>query len=95
MFRVQKNVPIPPLVRNPANIKRTYPYHTMKVGDFFFAPNMSKNTLSSHASTTGHKMGRTFVTRLTYAYQDTKGDWKLCDEHHEGSVRGVGVWREK
>jgi len=94
MFKLQRNIPVPAPVRDLSNIKRRYPYHDMDVGEFFFVPNKTKNTLSSHASTVGHRLGRKFITRLTHARLDTKGAWKLCDASAENAVQGIGVWRE-
>jgi hypothetical protein len=95
MFKVQKNVAMPATVRNPATVKRVYPYHTMDVGDFFFVPNKKKNTLSSHASAAGRKLGRKFNTRLTHAYLDKKENWHICEASREGAVLGIGAWRSE
>jgi len=95
MFKVQKNVKVPAPVRSLANIKRRYPYHSMEVGDFFFVPNKTKNTLSSRASTVGKKLERKFLTRLIYAILKSDGTWEPCDATVDGAVLGIGVWREE
>ena len=94
MFKVQNDVPIPSPVRDLSNLKRLYPFHTMQVGQFFFVPNRTKNTLSSHASTIGVRLQCKFVTRLTFAKVNAKSDWTLCAEGDKDAVLGIGCWRE-
>ena len=78
MFAVVKNVPIPDKVM-PRNTRESkYPFATMDVGDAFFVPK-DKNTLATHASVVGRRLGRKFTTRMV----DKDG------------VSCIGVWRTK
>ena len=101
-FTIQKNVPIPSIVRDPSSVSRKYDYAAMQVGDFFFVPGKDKNTLSSHASAAGKRLGRRFLTRLIYAleledgsftpYADVENTVAVTDDT-EDAVQGIGVWR--
>jgi len=58
MFEVQKSAPpLPPAKPYRA---RKYPLDTMEVGDWFFVPNKTTESLGSHVHTTGKKLGRKF-----------------------------------
>lgn len=92
MHEVLKNVPIPKTVRMIAPVRRKYPFDDMEVGDMFFVPNKSKNTLATHASTVGKALGRKFVTRLTYMVETPDG-WEQANPTDLDAVQGVGVWR--
>ena len=93
-FPVRKNIAIPPARRPPPKMPRKYPFEKMDVGDMFFVPNKTRNTLSTHASTVGKELGMKFSTRLTYMAKDKQGRWELCREDTPGAVLGIGVWRE-
>ena len=101
-FAIQKNVPIPSIIRDPASVSRKYDYAAMSVGDFFFVPNKDKNTLSSHASAAGKKLGRKFLTRLIWAIEQDDGAYSPYEDEEstiavtedtEDAVQGIGVWR--
>lgn len=92
MYAVQENVPIPKVVRNRPPVRRKYPFHTMTVGQMFFVPERTKNTLATHASSVGRKLGRKFLSRLTWMVQQG-GAWQPCGEHEIGAVYGIAVWR--
>jgi len=92
MHEVQKDVPIPKTIRTAPPARRKYPFDKMEVGDMFFVPDKTKNTLATHASTTGKKLGRKFVTRLVFMKEGLDG-WTPCEQDEEGAVQGVGVWR--
>ena len=104
-YAIQKNVPIPSITRDPTTVPRKYDYAAMAIGDFFFVPNKDKNTLSSHASAAGKKLGRKFLTRLIYSielleledgtyspYEDDENTVPVTAET-DGAVQGIGVWR--
>jgi thymidine phosphorylase len=92
MFQIQKNVPLVKAIRTALPIRWKYPFHEMEVGDMFFVPNKTKNTLATHASTVGRKLGRKFETRLTHM-NEVKGQWVPCDADAKDAVTGIGVWR--
>ena len=101
-FAIQRHVPIPPIVRDPATVSRKYDYGAMEVGDFFFVPEKDKNSLSSHASAAGKRLGRKFLTRLIWAIELEDGTYSpysddantvLVTEDTEFAVQGIGVWR--
>ena len=93
-FRPQKATTTPMAVRRkfPPR-KRKYPVDTMEVGEFFFVPNMEKNTLSTYASEAGRKLKRKFFTCMCY-HRKTKAGWEECDEAHPNAVKGVYVRRD-
>ena len=92
MLKVNRNVPKPDPIRRSAT-RRKYPFDDLEVGDNFFVPNRSTNTLSTHVSTVGKQLGRVFSTRLCWMRQ-TKNGWRVCGEDAEGAVCGIGVWRD-
>lgn len=92
MKEVHKDIPVPKPIKVMPAAKRKYPYETMEIGDMFFVPGKSTNTLMSHASTTGKKLGRKFATRLTYMVESLDG-WKPATPDTPNAVQGVGVWR--
>lgn len=92
MYELQKNVPIPQAVRTSPPARRKYPFDDMSVGDMFFVPHRSKNTLGTHVSTVSKQLGHRFVTRLTFM-RPTEDGWKLCDPTDLKAVQGIGVWR--
>lgn len=59
----------------------------------FFIPNKTKNTIGTHASTVGKKLGRKFATRLVYMKGNEQDGWENCTAQDEGAVLGIGVWR--
>lgn len=71
---------------------RVYPYATMGVGQFFFVPHKTANTVGSHAYRQGKRLGRKFSTRLQWMRQDETG-WVDAAEGDKGAVLGVGVYR--
>lgn len=93
MLQVFKNVPVPKTLRTTTSTRRKYPFETMEVGDMFFIPERTKNTLATHASTVGRKLNRKFLTKLAYMRM-TKEGWKPCDSGAAGAVLGIGVWRK-
>lgn len=93
MLQVFKNVPVPKTMRTMTGARRKYPFDTMEVGDMFFVPDRTKNTLATHASTVGRKLGRKFITKLAFMRM-TKEGWKPCEGGVTGAVLGVGVWRK-
>lgn len=94
MLPIQRNIPLPKTLRVTPSPRRKYSFEDMNVGDMFFVPNKTKNTLATHASTVGKALGRKFVTRLTYMAQSRKG-WAQATPETPGAVLGVGVWRMK
>lgn len=97
MFKPVKNVPLPKAARHAPPARRKYPFDEMDVGMMFFVPNKTKNTLSTHVSTTGKALRRKFETRLTHMRETEKGrgDWRLCKPGDKGATLGIGVWRTK
>lgn len=92
MYEVRKNVPQPKVTRVTVKSRRKYPFEDMEVGDMFFVPNKTKNTLATHVSTVGKKLSRRFTTRLVTMARGEDG-WELCDAADKGAVTGIGVWR--
>ena len=93
MFKVNKAVPIPTTSRGDVPTRRKYPYSDLEIGDMFFIPNKTKNTLSTHTSTVGKVLGRRFITRLTYMIGDEENGWAPATKDTEDAVLGIGVWR--
>jgi len=93
MLPVQRNIPMPKALRTAPAPRRKYPFEDMKVGDMFFVPNKTKNTLATHASTVGKALDRKFVTRLAYMAATKRGGWDQATHETPGAVLGVGVWR--
>lgn len=92
MYTIQKNVPQPKIVRSSAVSRRKYPFDDMEVSDMFFVPHKDKNTLTTHASTVGKKLGRKFKTRVVHMHKHDD-EWYLCDADAKNAVRGIAVWR--
>lgn len=92
MYALQKDVPIPRIMRAPTTVRRKYPFEDMKVGDMFFAEGKTKNTLGTHATTVAKQLGHKYATRLTFM-KKVKGQWVPCDPTDKNAVQGVGVWR--
>tara|TARA_R110000868_G_scaffold261331_3_gene519425 strand:+ start:3721 stop:4005 length:285 start_codon:yes stop_codon:yes gene_type:complete len=92
MYTLNKNVPMPKPDRPPPVTVRKYPFEEMGVGDMFFVPNKTKNTLAIYASYQSRKLERRFSTRLTYMVLLDDG-WVPCDPGDIGAVQGIGVWR--
>lgn len=90
----KKKVPVPAVVRPPVVARRRkYPFDDMKVGQHFFVPDREKNTLSTHASTVGKKLGFKFETRLCWMKKDKAEGWLPAEEGERGAHQGIGVWR--
>lgn len=94
MHKIQKKIPVPKTFRPRSSIHRKYPFEEMQIGDMFFVPEKTRNTLAPHASTMGKELSRKFVTRLLFMSKKN-GDWEACDPNDKGAVLGVGVWRIK
>ena len=93
MFDVQKKVPVPKMqTSNRQGRNRKYPFKDMKEGDMFFVPGKTRNTMSTHVSDTGRKLGVKFTTRLCYMRQTIEG-WVPAEPDEKGAVLGIGVWR--
>lgn len=92
MHEVQRNVPLPKVVKTEG--RRKYPFEDMAVGDMFFVPGKTKNTLTAITSTAGRKLKRKFTTRLCYMVE-TRDGWKQAAPTAKNAVLGVGVWRVK
>ena len=82
VYQVQKNVPIPKPRK--AAVPHKYPLRSMAVGEMFFVPNLTKNTLVQYVSGVGIELQRTLTTRLI---------WVPATATTARAVRGVGVWR--
>lgn len=93
LFAVNKNIPFPKTIRTGVKTPRKYPYETMEVGDCFFIPGKARNTLSTHNSNVGKKLGRKFRAKVCYMRKDEDGAWELCEATDTGAVLGLGVWR--
>lgn len=91
-FSIQKHVPIPTPVRSVSPARRKYPFAEMDVGDCFFIPNKSKNTISTHTSTMSKQLNCKFTTRMVYLKQ-VADEWVLAEKGEEGASLGIGVWR--
>lgn len=92
MYTLNKNVPIPKPDRPPPPTARKYPFEEMEVGDMFFVPHKTKNTLAIYASTMSRRLERKFSTRLTHMVLLDDG-WVPCEADDIGAVQGIGVWR--
>lgn len=92
MYTVIKDVPIPSVDRSNQPRKVKYPFEAMDVGDMFFVPNKTKNTMAIYASFQSRKLGRKFSTRLTHMVHLDDG-WVPCAPDDMGAVQGIGVWR--
>lgn len=92
-FTVSKAVPFPKTIRPNVKVKRKYPYEELEVGDCFFIPGREKNTLSTHNSNVGKKLGRKFRAKLCWMRKGADGSWELSEEGAAGAVFGLGVWR--
>lgn len=93
MYELQDDVPVPTTVRPSASARRKYPFEEMVIGQMFFVPNRSKNTLTTHVSGVGKQLNRKFLTRLTFMKMDKAGKWHLAKPTDKGAVQGIGVWR--
>lgn len=94
MHDVQKNIPVPKVNKANPPIRKKYPFETMEIGDMFFVPGKSRNTLTTHTSTMGKALGKKFATRLTHMVETLEG-WQQAAPGDDGAVQGVGVWRVK
>jgi hypothetical protein len=93
MLSIQSSVPLPKRSRGVLPSKpRKYPFDQMEVGQMFFIPNKTKNTLHTYFSSVGKRMGIKLATRLVHMYETDEG-WALCEAGDEGAVPGIGVWR--
>jgi len=92
MFTITKKIPLPVARRDNA-ARRKYPFEAMEVGDMFFVPYKTRNTLYTHASNVGKETGRKFATRMTQMLPAENGTWVPTAPRTKGAVRGIGVWR--
>lgn len=94
MYGIVKNIPRPSAVRpTPPPRESKYPFEGMEVGDMFFVPNKTKNTLSNYASIQGKRLGMKFSTRVLTMVRTADG-WEPCDPGGAAGVTyGIGVWR--
>lgn len=88
-YNVQKNTPLP---KSPVRRPRKYPLAEMGVGEMFFVPHMTRNTLVQYVSAVGKELKRKFSTRLLWMVK-RKGVWVPATEDTPRAVQGVGVWR--
>jgi hypothetical protein len=93
MFAIQKNVAIPKTIRSAPPSKRKYPFDSMEIGDMFFVPGKTKNTMATHASSVSKKLGKKFKTQLVYMAELEDGSWEPTVSTDEDGVIGIGVWR--
>ena len=93
MYDLQKNVPIPKVISSGPR-KRKYPFDTAEIGEMFFIPDKTKNTIGAHVSAVSKQLNREFVTRLCYMRKGKQG-WEPCEPSDKGATMGVGVWRTK
>ncbi len=91
-YPIQSNVPKPLPAREAR--RRKYPFREMEVGDMFFVPSRTTNTLMNLASREGRALGRKFSTRLCWMRSTPQG-WVECLPDADGAVQGIGTWRER
>ncbi len=91
MLQLQRNVPLPTPARR-VDARRKYPFASMEVGDFFFVPGKSKNTIRTYFSTVGKQHGIKLKSDLIHARR-IEGKWVPCNEADPEGEVGVGVWR--
>lgn len=94
MYKVQRNIPKPPVQRAGAGQVRKYPVDTMDVGEMFFVPGGNMRHLGSHLSQQGKKLRRKFSLRHI-TMLETRHGWVPADAESEGVTQGVGVWRDE
>jgi hypothetical protein len=95
MFEFKKDPDVPPTIRPSARgRRRKYPFEEMGVGDYFFVPGKTRNTLGTYVCTVGKQLGRKFATRLTYMRRTPEG-WERVDADDPGAQIGVWVGRMK
>lgn len=96
MFKVIKNVKMPPKAAARTGPRRKYPLDTLGVGEMFFVPNgerATRKSLATHVSMEARKLGRKFSTRTIHMRETAPGEWVVCDPQADNAVEGVGVWR--
>ena len=96
MYAVDKNVPIPKIVRTiRIPVRRLYPFLRLEIDQSFFVPDPAKKrTLSTQASNMGRRHRRKFITRADWRKKGPDG-WVQVPSTTKGAVPGVGVWRIK
>lgn len=92
MFKLMKAETVPDY--HTGGPSRKYPFPDMQVGEMFFVPHKSTNTLMSLASKTGAKLGRKFETRMVYM-RLVDDQWVHCSKEVKGAVLGIGVYRTR
>ena len=81
-FKVEKGVPVPPIVRKGVTHKTKYPWREMEVGDSFFVPcRDGRDVRGMQRSFSGKKRAAHYGIR-TKTRQST-----------ENGVLGIRVWR--
>lgn len=75
--------------------ERTYPLHTMDVGQFFFLPGKERSNLASYISHQSKKLNRKFVTRTQWMRRgdDLMHLWVDAREGEAGAERGLAIYR--
>lgn len=94
MLHLQRNAaPPPPRRLRPDDARKKYPFEKMtKVGDFFFVPGKTRNSIRTYFATAGKAHGIKLRSELIHARQE-RGEWVQCAEDAPGATVGVGVWR--
>lgn len=72
--------------------ERTYPLHTMDVGQFFFLPGRERGNLASYVSHQAKKLDRKFATR-SLVMKQVDGLWIEAREGEEGATSGIAIYR--
>lgn len=103
-FKIFTGIPKPPSSRIGIKGKRKYPFDDLEIGQAFFIPHRTRNTLSTHANDVGKELGRKFATRLVWLEEtidETTGEADYTyleirpgERPPSDAVRGIGVWRD-
>lgn len=73
--------------------ERSYPLHTMGVGQFFFLPGRTRGNMASYVSHQGRKLNRKFATRSLLMRQDAAGLWVVAQPGEAGAIKGLAIYR--
>lgn len=92
-FEILKGVSLPSAMQIAANERRKYPFHKLAVGDMFFVPERTKNTLSTRSSTIGKKLNAKYKTRMLYMRKNDQNQWEHTVATDPDAILGIGVWR--
>lgn len=96
MFKVQDNVPLPPIKRAPKTPRRKFPIEGMEVGQMFFMPGRSTKSVSAYVSRITKGLPGKYSARhcwMKYKHLGPDGRWEPCEAGDRGATEGVGVWR--